>query len=56
MILYLVTIIDDMTIMRIIQVIVDIDAPNIFASIPESVVPAINNPKLETCSPASLPL
>ena len=56
MTLYLLTIMDDVVIMRAIQVIVDIVAPNKFASIPESVVPAINNPKLETCSPESLPL
>ena len=47
---------DDIAIMRTIHVIVDIDGPNKFASVPESVVPKINNPKLDTCSPASLPL
>ncbi len=56
MVLYLVTIMDDMAIMRAIQVIVDIDDPNRFASVPDSIVPTINSPKLESCNPASLPL
>jgi|TARA_Y100000815_G_C12859570_1_gene318430 hypothetical protein len=46
----------DVAIIKTILVRVDIDGPYTFARPPESVVPTINSPKLEICSPASLPL
>ena len=56
MLLYLTVIADEIAIIIAMLVIVETEGPYMLASKPANVEPNMNNPKLDTCNPASLPL